>query len=298
MLSADQIVFVPGQVDCSDGHWSEKCGWGNRDVIERGGSSNISVPKGGGGRSPAAENQSLAIADNNSKTCPASGNPVILTTGEKFKEEADFASFGVYGLNLQRTYRSMQAAGKMFGPYWLSNLDGPSLRATGTCTTITEEGVCVREVATITEANGVKYSYQNLNKYEPGPDGSYGYSSRNSAAAGDLKYIPGEGWTLSKGEVIYTFAENGKIQSIGDLNGVGISFIYAPDGRLNKVYNAVGQFVEVVWGGNNRVSKVFDPARNEWKYEYNPAGMLTKVTSRERRQTFGNTITKTPTTRC
>lgn len=276
--AGDEIQTVTITSTCAD-MWTQRCELEQtlralKDQADNSGSNNFS-PKDSPGSGPAETNISATVADNNSKTCPATANPVILSTGEKYKDERDFTSFGQYGLSLRRTYRSMQASGKMFGPYWPSNLDGPSLRSSGTCSLITEEGTCVQAVATITEANGVKYSYQYKN--ELGPDGSYAYSSRGGASTGDLQYSPGAGWTLYKGEVVYTFAESGKIQSIGDRNGVGVEFIYAADGRLSRIYNTAGQFVEVIWGTNNRVSKLFDPARNEWKYEYSPTGMLTKV---------------------
>jgi YD repeat-containing protein len=37
--------------------------------------------------------------------------------------------------------------------------------------------------------------------------------------------------------------------------------------------------VTLTWGSNSRVSKVRDPAGNDWLYEYDANGMLTKVTS-------------------
>ncbi|UUZ48497.1 DUF6531 domain-containing protein [Massilia sp. B-10] len=47
--------------------------------------------------------------------CQRTKNPVVVGTGEKFKEEQDFYTAGPYGLDLKRTYRSGQPAGGIFG---------------------------------------------------------------------------------------------------------------------------------------------------------------------------------------
>ena len=54
-------------------------------------------------------------------------NPVIIASGEKLKDEPDFGSSSLDGLEMRRTYRSFDAKAKMFGPKWLSSYDHATL---------------------------------------------------------------------------------------------------------------------------------------------------------------------------
>lgn len=87
--------------------------------------------EGGGGGGAGNDNKTEPPAEKDTSTCPKSGNPVILSTGEKYKDEPDFISAGEYGLSLARMYRSKQAKGMLFGRNWLSNLDVPPLQTGG-----------------------------------------------------------------------------------------------------------------------------------------------------------------------
>ena len=62
---------------------------------------------------------------------PSTGSPVIISTGEKYKVEQDFAAGSDYALGLQRTYRSFDTNATMFGPKWLSSYDYPALNYSG-----------------------------------------------------------------------------------------------------------------------------------------------------------------------
>lgn len=95
----------------------------------------------------------------NNEPATASANPVIIATGEKYKNETDFVSFNRYGLSLQRTYRSMRQSGKLFGPYWLSNFDLPRLTIPSYSCPVTDEGgVCMPANVTLTESDGAIFS--------------------------------------------------------------------------------------------------------------------------------------------
>jgi len=67
--------------------------------------------------------------DNNSDPCLKTANPVLLATGEKYKEEPDIVSNSPYGLSLTRTYRSLLPINftTMFGSKWISTYDYPQL---------------------------------------------------------------------------------------------------------------------------------------------------------------------------
>ena len=52
-----------------------------------------------------------------------SGNPVVLSTGNKVEQEMDFQTHGEMALFLERTFNAFWNAHGLFGHYWLSNFD-------------------------------------------------------------------------------------------------------------------------------------------------------------------------------
>ncbi|WP_174999172.1 RHS repeat-associated core domain-containing protein [Rugamonas aquatica] len=288
--------------------------WGGDDVSGRGNfSSSSGIAKGSSSAGtgpadagPAAANTVDPAATDDSKTCPKTENPVILSTGEKYKDEVDFSAGGEYGLGVSRTYRSKQATGSLFGPNWLSNLDIPRIVFTTAGCTITPDGACIPQKATVTDTDGTKFTHKfngqissltsnsalrarselmrkfaaaNGVKLAPLAAGdSYTYSSGGAASTGTLLYTPGSGWTLEKNHVTYYYDDSGRIQSISDDIGVGVYYTYLT-GRVSRITNTAGKFIELGWGTNSRVSTVKDASGNIWTYGYNAGGMLTSVTS-------------------
>jgi hypothetical protein len=136
---------------------------GSGPILLGGRNGSIAGPRGGIVGSTAMQADPPAVDNSNKEDCGKStANPVVIATGEKYKEEMDFLARGEYGLSLQRTYRSKQAAGKMFGPHWLSNLDVPRLQINSAGCTPTTSGQCIPRSVTVTDANGTKYLYGNV----------------------------------------------------------------------------------------------------------------------------------------
>ncbi|MEO7576995.1 MAG: RHS repeat-associated core domain-containing protein, partial [Massilia sp.] len=246
-----------------------------------------------GGRKalPAAANNSNKESD---EDCKSTKNPVVIATGEKHKEEQDFPAGGMYGLGLERTYRSMQAAGSLFGAHWLSSLDMPALRYAD-CFIPRAGWYCVPRTITHTDENGTAFVYTYVAN---GPiddvvgatrrPEEYYYAAAGAASLGTLTYrvtpTSKSAW-ISKNKLTYTYNKWRQITSIrDDASGLALrSYGYSPAGmfapQLIKVTNAVGQSVQLNWGDNNLVSSVIDPAGNAWRYEYNASGMLSKMTA-------------------
>lgn len=264
-------------------------------------SSTPGIAKGNGG--PAASNTISPPATDDSETCPRTQNPVIPSTGEKYKNEYDFTAGGEYGLSMSRTYRSKQASGSLFGPNWLSNWDIPRISYTTTGCTITPEGACIPQKAVVTNPDGTKYTHKFLglsrmniaelssrrakissltplgNAGTTAAGDSYDYSS-GGLATGTLVYTPGSGWTLVKGHTTYFYNDGGRIQSISDDAGIGVNYTYSTTtARLYRVTHTNGKYLEFGWGTNSRVATVRDASGSIWNYGYNSAGMLTTVTS-------------------
>ena len=232
-----------------------------------GGASSDGGTSAAGGAGPGRNNPSLAQKDKpasqgntDTESCsnPATGQPVIIATGEKFKHEQDFTSGNSYGLELRRTHRSKSTAGKFFGAKWLSTYDYPSLQKTGCYSHPDYPGVCFPTSIVYTDTNGAQY------KFTRSP-GELSYLVNNSSAAGQL-YGDGMSWSLYLEDRVLVFSFSGIVQQITDGAGLLVRrFEYpsAASSRPNRVLNRAGQAVQFTWS-NNRVTQITDPGGNTW----------------------------------
>lgn len=124
--------------------------------------------EGGGGSGGRITSKATPASDQNSSVpgCAgtgdgniSSGNPVILATGEKLKTERDIPAFGLYGLGLDRTYRSLDTRAKMFGPKWRSSYDHYSLIYSGCWYDSDYPGVCIPTSVTVVQPDGSTHTY-------------------------------------------------------------------------------------------------------------------------------------------
>ncbi|GAB2878678.1 hypothetical protein GCM10027277_54900 [Pseudoduganella ginsengisoli] len=216
---------------------------------------------------PAKDNSDKEECENSTQ------NPVILSTGEKYKDELDFKTGGIFPMALQRTYRSMQSGGMFFGSHWLSTFDGPKLEWTSpTCS----PGVaCAPNSVTFTSPTGSKYVYSKITS----EGNNFSYVSRGAIQTGELEYYYGVRWSLTQDQVTYIYNGTGQLQRISDAR-TGQTLVYTyTGGFLTKITNSGGQYIELTYGANGLVSTARDPGGNIWTYTYNANRMLTKVTS-------------------
>lgn len=255
-------------------------------------------------QAPASDNNSSA-SDNN----PACGNPVIVATGEKLFPETDLVGHGLYGLTLQRTYRSVHAPSffvrpPMFGPNWTSSLDKPNL--TYNCVDL-PGNPCVPSDVLFRLPDGSSWRYVLDPTTNPGgcdricqrqredrraellgrhatplSGGARAYYvAGGSAAAGELRFWPGDRWELQRDRKLYVYNRNGYLLEIRDENGpveFRVSYVSPTDLRVSSVSNLRGQTIQFTWSGN-RVTTVRDAAGHAWQYAYDAQGMLSRVTS-------------------
>ena len=232
---------------------------------------------GGGGNGGAGDNENAkADAKDNSGDPNCTTNPVVIASGEKYKREIDFESVGLYGLSLERVYRSRNTTGQLFGPNWTASVDAPLL--TPSAQTVSTEVGSFPARATIAFPGGTQYVYNiDLSDYP------YAYRVRGNAKLGDLYYERATGvWTLWASQKRYNFlAGGGMATSIDRFTGerlLTINWVFTGTYRITRVTNLVGQQVNFTWTGD-RVTQVTSPGGNVWTYAYNSIGMLTSVTS-------------------
>lgn len=263
---------ISAQMACFDkGRYSVESNWGGGVDV-----GPDPVGKGGGITAPQPiHSDPKATNEAKDTTC----GPVVIATGEKYKDERDFSSLGEYGLSLARTYRSNQNSGRMFGPKWLSNIDVPQITGSSGCAVITEEGQCIKQTAFVTSADGATSTYKLISKASHSTDwgNAYSYSAGGSASAGELLYVENLGWKLTRLATTYDFDTDGFITGISHESGAALYYTYASFGKVGTIVDAVGKTIQLTWGSNHRVSSIIDPAGKTWTYGYNAMGNLTTV---------------------
>ncbi|MBU18050.1 MAG: hypothetical protein CL725_10185 [Chloroflexi bacterium] len=218
---------------------------------------------------PAADSSSDPGCEN-----PSGNSPVIISTGEKYKDEPDAQSEAAYGLSLMRTYRAFSSKGSMFGPKWLSTYDFPRLETAGCFYDVDYGNLCLPTQVTATFPDGASYTYRIAS-----PSAALAYKVANSSKMGTLRYLPYTGFTLAYDKGVYKYSTTGQLTSFSK-RGINIlSMNYGTDpSKLAQVTSATGKTLQFVWSGS-RVTQVVDSAGQVWNYGYNAAGMLTTVTS-------------------
>lgn len=267
---------------------------------------------GGAALAPlAVKNNANRQAENDSRS---SVNEVVIATGEKFKEEADFVHHGLYGLSLKRIYRSRRAQGSLFGPHWLSSLEGQQLDYAA-CYAPQPGFHCIPRSITHTDENGAQTLYRYVGHgtlhnvsalKERGLDGEpmapaarrpgapaempqrpmeyYYAAASGSAVAGRLSYSPYQPVVVVSNSTISRFSWQRRIESVADKAGVQRTYTWSRPSatglpRLETITNLAGQSVKLTWGNHGRVSVVQDAGGNRWGYQYNDKGMLTHVST-------------------
>lgn len=241
---------------------------------------------------------------------PSAGNPVVVATGEKLYSETDFTGRGLYGLTLERMYRSVHAPNflvrpPMFGPNWTSSLDYPNLSYS--CVDF-PGNPCVPGEVVFRTPDGSAWRYVLDPASDPGGGcnplcqrarqesrsallgkevASLSVSARTyyvaggSAAAGELRFWPGDRWEPQRDRKIYVYNRNGYLVEIRDENGpveFRVNYVSTTNLRVASVSNQRGQTVHFTWNGD-RVTRVIDAGGQTWSYGYNAQGMLQAVTS-------------------
>ncbi len=217
----------------------------------------------------------------------ATPHPVMVATGEKVKEEADFDTTGLYSLSLHRTYRSQHATGKLFGAHWLSSLDPGVVTPSGQCYAPLAAHGCVPDAYIHTASDGTvtRYDFSSTDGWDPetGAKPNYFIYRAQHARADDrlVKWGADRTFTRIQGDLAEHFNLRGN-QTDALLGGEPLrTFVYdemSLPQKLQSVALASGLAVHFTYTGNV-VTQVTDPSGNAWTFEYNGAGMLAKVTS-------------------
>ena len=209
--------------------------------------------------------------DSASGPFPQSGNPITVSTGNKFQKEVDYESSKPFGLNFTRYYNSLliDIAPNKIGNQW-SHSFGRHIVANDSLT-----------VATLFRGNGQTISFSGGDDYTSGSDNAYelvrlydesgifsGWQSQDEQDNIEIYNVLGQLLSITNriGQT-QTLSHNLTIAEGGDDN----------DSTLDKI---TGHYGEVLWftHGEGQVSAITTPDGAVYRYDYDGAGNLTSVT--------------------
>jgi len=206
---------------------------------------------------------------------PTGRMPIVYATGEKYLDQQDFSTGGLYGFNITRKYRSnATSSSMMLTNQWFMDILGPSLYAIyATC----QAEACPPPHVTLTETDGSTRIYNITN---PG-NVEQGIYNRNGAIdAGQITVDLNTGINqLVRGGVTYVFQNNtsGRLLSVTDRGGV-VRYQYAYSGYQTTITNAAGQVLKIVSDPTARTTRVTAPDGQVWLYSFDAKLRLVSVT--------------------
>ncbi|MBA0235099.1 type IV secretion protein Rhs [Stenotrophomonas maltophilia] len=245
-VSASQVeCWDDGIVDMGWGGWGGGGGNSNNGDWDRG----PGAGSGGSITTPSVEEQRTADKLEKARCAgEVSGNPVVLSTGNKVEPEVDFSSEGAMPLRLSRTYNSFWSGRGLFGRFWLSNFDY-SITVAADGKTIWAQRPDGRRIRFQRDAASGNFVEQ---KALP-----IAYIVRNQDGSLTL-------FNDVNGHETYSAA--GRITTRVNEQGIGWTFTYRGD-YLDRVTHTSGRFVAFEWA-NGMAAKVTDPAGNVYRYYY------------------------------
>ena len=202
-----------------------------------------------------------------SKAAALSGNPIVLSTGNKIEPELDFSSSGEMGLFLSRTYNHFWQGAGLFGKHWVSNFDYKlsfgSMALDG-CYPRPGGGTCA------IGANTIVYAWRpdgrTIKYIRNATDGVF-YEDKPSAISKIVKQ--GDGSLILYGEEneVETYSSAGYVSTVKNEHGIGWTFTYTGTTYPYRVTHTSGRYVEFTWT-SGQLTAARDTAGNYYGYSY------------------------------
>ena len=224
---------------------------------------------------PSKNNSQASNCDESqpSNSNPQSGNPVIIATGEKVKDQTDFVGAGLYAIGLSRHYHGFgETIALMFGNNWTSSYDYHlyTLGCDHDTTGDFPKTVCIPHTYELDTPSG-SFIYARVSNYV--------YKVAGAASMGSIDFSgPGLATSITAGDVTYNFDASGNASTIMDRNSTNALTFQYSGYQLQSVTSSGNQTIHFTWSGTH-VSQVTDPRGQIWNYGYNGSGMLASVSS-------------------
>lgn len=202
------------------------------------------------------------------------GNPVNLTTGNKYHEETDYRASGPFPLEYTRRYNSLAhraGSAPTVGPLFFRAM--PNWRGTYDRAILANDH----------PAYPTAYAYRHDGKVL-----TFRLQGSNWAPDGDVDerlqrlYDGGgtpAGWKLTTAQDdVETYGDGGQLSSITSRSGIEHRLVYDDQGRLVLVTHTFGAALQFAYDAQNRVQTVTAPGGLVFTYAYGSRSNLTSVT--------------------
>ncbi|MGZ8916140.1 MAG: DUF6531 domain-containing protein, partial [Methylobacter sp.] len=209
---------------------------------------------------------------NNGGICPYAGNPISISTGNKWQHETDLAD-GAFGLTFDRYYNaSTTDNSSTLGAGWTHAYTRSStVQSTGTWVTIRRN-------------DGKAYNFQQ----------SAGVWITDADVPDRLEELKDSanvrtGWRYTTADnTVETYNAAGKLVSIADSTGLTQTLAYSDASTattialatdlLIQVTDPLGRQLNFTYDSNSRISTLTDPAGGVYRYAYDTNNNLASVT--------------------
>lgn len=183
------------------------------------------------------------------------GDPVDTLTSSFVDRADDLALPGIgVGFDFVRRYASNVTAGGRLGPGWRDSYSASLTVGPNVVTLNSEDG-------------------QQL-QYFKKPDGSYW---AGAGVRSQLTQVAGGYELLRHDQAKYTFNSSGRLLSLVDRNGKGLTFSYDANGRLTQIQDASGRLITFTYNASSLISNVATADGRHTDFAYT-SGRLTSVT--------------------
>ena len=165
---------------------------------------------------------------------PRSGNPVVLSTGNKVEAEVDFVSRGEMPLSLARTYNYSWNYQGLFGKFWVSSFDYSLVR-------VGESDIVPLLFLQRPDGRRIRFNIQSLTRWVEDKAQPVAYVVKN--ADGTFTH-----YTEDLG--VETYNAVGRPLTIRNLQGIGWTYIYGSGNLANypvRITHTSGRSVQLNW---------------------------------------------------
>ena len=201
---------------------------------------------GPGGAFSAVPGNNDEVRDANETDCQ-SGNPIVLSTGNKIEPETDFISAGEMALSLRRTYNHYWSYSGLFGKHWVSSFDY----------SLVPQGSTVLW-AQRPDGRRIKYLW------------NAGQQRWNEDKAQPVAYIVKNGDTTythhTEERTLERYSAFGYVLEVKNRQAIGWTFSYSGH-YLQQVTHTSGRKVLFGWTGS-QLTQVTDPVGHVYSYTY------------------------------
>ncbi|HEY5971431.1 MAG TPA: DUF6531 domain-containing protein [Pseudoxanthomonas sp.] len=246
-FSGSESTGLSWESSCNYVHDSGTTSVGTTNV-DGGGSTGLGT--GLEGNDGEANTQGLAVGDRPGDTCPAGGNPIVISNGNKIEPESDFGSGGIMALHLQRTYNHYWEGAGLFGKHWVSNFDYKlsfGSMALNTCYPRPGGGTC--GIGTNTVIYAWRPDGRTIKYVKNAVDGIF-YEDKPGPISKIVQQADGSFILYGEDNFSERYSSAGYVASVSDEHGIGWTYSYSGT-YPTRVTHTSGRYVEFTWAAGS-----------------------------------------------